>query len=369
MLDPEKISGTQLTLLVIGLCLDAAVMYPPAQMAGTDAWIAVAIGYSLASLLGLIFVKLSTLFRGMTFVEICIDVYGPLLGKIISGLFLFYLIHAASIVIFEFISFFSSVMFINTPVTVLTGMLLLVCLSAVRNGIEVIARCASILVPSMLLLVVVTIVLLSMEMNLDNLLPFFEDGINRVLVGAHQAVFFPFGETVVFLMVFPALNKVGESKMLIKGIVLAGLTLTFSMLRNILVLGRITDLVVYPSYLAVRQMHIAEVLTRMEVIVVLNFMAMGFIELAILLYGASLGTAQLFRLKTYLPVVLPIGIITGVLSFNGFSTYAEAAKFRDSAALIYRPIFEFLLPATTLVLALIKRKFTPSAKNQTAYLK
>ena len=67
------------------------------------------------------------------------------------------------------------------------------------------------------------------------------------------------------------------------------------------------DIYTYPSYTAVRAVNIFEVITRIEILVVINFLTMGFIKVTVLYYAVSLGTAQLLKLKVICRG-LPIGI-------------------------------------------------------------
>src|SRR5690606_36502555 len=98
--------------------------------------------------------------------------------------------------------FLTDTIYPQTPLIVFILLLTLVCASAVRNGIEVIARCSLILVPITVLFFAADVFLLLRDMKLTNFLPLFDVSWQEFLWASHGAATFPFGETVAFLMVF-----------------------------------------------------------------------------------------------------------------------------------------------------------------------
>ncbi len=82
----------------------------------------------------------------------------------------------------------------ETPIVVILIMVTFICAWAVRNGIEVIARCSFIFVIITAIIVLSTFVLLIKEMKLTNFLPVFELSLKDFIQGTHIMASIPFCE-------------------------------------------------------------------------------------------------------------------------------------------------------------------------------
>jgi spore germination protein KB len=355
-LEKGKISRSQLIILMVGFCLGSSVVLVPGGGAKQDAWLAILAGMGEGILFALIYSFLLTRFRGKTLIQINDLVYGPYLGKLISVFFLWFLLHLGSMVLRNFSDFFTMTTMTETPSLVFLILIALVCAVAVRGGLEVIARCSQVLVPILILVLILTLLMLLQVFDLGNFQPILEGPLKKFLWAAHGAATFPFGETVAFLMVIPFLNKAKAIPSSVSiALLISGVTLSFSAFRNIGVLGNLNNIFLYPSFQAARLIKIGEVLSRMEIFVVTNFLTMGFLKIAVLIYGTALGSAQLFGLKTYRPLVIPVSIIMIILALVDFSNVIENVEFATVGYPIYALPFEVGIPLVTLLIALIRK--------------
>ncbi len=171
----------------------------------------------------------------------------------------------------------------------------------------------------------------------------------------HSSAIFPFAECVSFLMVIPFLNREGKAKRaVIIALIVSGFILTLVAIRNVVVLGPLHDLSVYPSHLAIRQINIAHTIFRVDILIAIDFLYMGFIKIAVLLYGAMLGIAQLFRLKDHRPLAYPLGIIMIAFSFSNFDSLIENLEFNKNMTPIVMTPFVFGIPFVSLVVAMLR---------------
>ncbi len=227
---------------------------------------------------------------------------------------------------------------------------------AAWHGIEVIGRTAELLVIAAILTVILTTSLLFPEFNMDNLRPALTTPLPELLRAGHGVAAFPFAETVVFLFVFPYLNRKQKLRRSVSlGLALAALVLLLVSLRNIVVLGPTLRNITYPSFQAARQISIAEIITRLEVLVAINFLSMGFIKLAVLLYASTIGTAQAFKLHSYKHLILPFMILMVILAITGFSNLPENIEFAQEIWPVYAPFFQVGIPLLTLAVAAIRK--------------
>ncbi len=356
LLEKGKISGSQLVYLMVGFLLGSAVIITPGQAAQQDAWIAIIIGVIEGLIFALIFTTLARRFPNKTIVEILETVFGLYLGKIVGLIFLWYSFHVGSLVIRNFTDFFTTVIMPETPSVVFAALMILVSVYAVRNGLEVITRCSLVLVPLTAFLLLITFLLQLNQLDFNNFLPLFGTPVWRLLKISHTAAIFPFGEAVFFLMIFPFLNQtmVSRSKTVI-GILVAAFIINLASCRGIGALGASGSIFSYPSYEAVKLINLPFVNMRLESIVVINFLAMGFLKITVLHYSTVLGLGQLLKFRSVRPLIIPIGILMIILSIINFSGFTENLEFNEMSNPIYSVFFQLGIPLITLIVAIVRK--------------
>lgn len=324
------------------------------SIAKNDAWLTVfpALGEGLGIIF--IFVSLARRFPGATLVQINQQVFGSLLGKLISLLYVWFFLHIAAIN-FRYIGDYMLLLLPETPLLVIIVTFCFLCASAVRNGVEVIARLSEILVPIVSLMVFTTIILLLNEMDFKNLFPLLDTPWKDLLKSQHTIASISYGELIVFTMIISNVRNPQKTLMpvILAAFFFAVLILTI-ILRNILVLGNVNAIFLQPSLEAVKMINIVDFLNRLEIIIVLNELTMGFIKISVFYYAAVLATAQILKLRTYLPLVLPMGALLVALSILLFSFSTEYFYFTSEIFPYYSIPFEIILPLSTLFLAYLR---------------
>ena len=363
-LENGRIGSLQFILLMIGFILGSSVVLMPGQAAGHDAWIAILIGMAEGILFALVYSILGSRFKNKTLIEINEAVYGPILGKLISLAFLGYIFHLGSLVIGNFKDFLSATILPQTPYAVLVILITLVCANAVKNGVEVMARCGQVLVPIITGFFIITVIFLMKDINLKNLQPILEVPLKDLLMAAHGAASFPFAETVVFIMLIPYLKKnQGALLIVVKGLLLGGTLLVLVAIRNSSVLGTLAGIYNYQNFQTDRLINVGHLLTRLEILTVIAMVTMGFIKIAVLLFGTVLGSAQLLGLRSYRPLVVPIAILMMILSLINFKSVTENIAFAQQLYPIFAMPFEIGIPLLTLLVAVI-RKLPPEVSGE-----
>ncbi|WP_459907554.1 GerAB/ArcD/ProY family transporter [Desulfotomaculum defluvii] len=309
--------------------------------------------------------SLATRFSDKTLVEFNDIIYGPVLGKIISSLYLFYLIHLASLVLGHFGHFFKAVIYPNTPMAVILLLIIGVCCSAVRNGIEVISRSSLIFFTITLLNILLTFVLLFKDMNFQNLLPILDLPLKDFIKSAHSIAIFPFGEVIAFLMIFPFVKRTANlTKHVLIIMFIAGISISLISIRNITTLGPLAEIESFRAYSSVRLIEIADVITRMEILLAINFLLVGVVKIFVLFYGGALGLAQFFKLKKYPPLVYPLGAIITLMGLVNFNSYLESLSFASDVFPYYSLLFQLILPLISLIVAITRGLPKKVASNQ-----
>jgi len=356
-LEKGKISNFQISALIVGFVFGSSVISPPGGGgAGHDTWIAVAIGLMEGLLIAWIFTFLAKQFKNKTIIEINALVYGKFLGKCISLLFIWYLFHLGALVLDNYGRFYHLELYPLTPKPVGYFMLMLVCASIAGKGIEVLARCSIILASFTIIFLFLDTLLLTPHIDLSNLMPILDVPIGKLLWTAHGAAIFPFTETVAFLMVLAFIDKPEKGPSAVsRGLLIAGFFLILVTARNAAVLGQMFEITNYPSFFATQTIDIGDVLTRVEVLVSISAVTVGFIKISVLIYGTVLGLAQVFNLRSYQPIILPVGILMTVLALTNFGSTMELYDFAYKAYPIYAVPFQIGIPLITLIVAKLRK--------------
>lgn len=361
-LEGGKISSSQLIFLVVGFMLGTSTIFPPGGSAGKVTWLAILGGFCIALILLWIYLGFCLHYPGHTLVEINDIILGPILGKLVSIIYIWYFFHAGAMEL-RIMGEFNATLMPDTPIDVFLIVLAATCALGVYKGIEVLARCSVILVTIFIAVVVINTILLSSLIDLSNLLPIFDISPKEFLKSARAASAYPFGEILLFMMVLPFLNRTIEgSRSLMKGMGIACLLFIIAAIRNAAVLGPTGSDAMFPTLTAVRMIDIGDILNRMDTFVAMDLISIGFVKVTLFYYITVLGIAQLLKMRSYLPLVVPLAFLMYILSVSSFRSGVEIPYYAYNVWPLYSIPFEILLPLLTLLTAVI-RKFPQREKT------
>ena len=346
-LDGGKISPYQLIILTVPTIAATGLLFLPSltvALASRDAWVVplLSSSFSLAALVPLAW--LNRRFPGQTIIQYAPRVLGSVLGKVLGALVVLYLIHINAVITREFSEFVQTAIMPRTPPIALVVLGVFVAASAVRNGIEVLARVNEWVSPQLFILMFLAIVFVSKDMDVRRVLPFLEHGPGPVLRAA-LAVGIWFGEVFVLAFFFPNLNRPERGpRATAWGAAITALLMTGSSFVALAVLGDLTAHLEFPVYDMIRFIRAAEFVERIDALVVAFWLGAGMIKMAVFYYAAVLGLAQLLGLRDYHPLVLPVGALLAPASMWLFDSSVEMKSFMLGAGPIYFLGYELLVP-------------------------
>ncbi len=354
-LEQETISPPQYYVLICAMVFGVALVFTPTQQAKNLSWLAILVGAVEGLLLYSLFSALYLRHPGKTLIEINERVFGKNFGKLISLSYLWYFTHLASLNLISFGDFFH-MLYPETPLFVLLLAMIVVCVAVLRAGIGVLTRCGLIIVPIMVFFYISDTFLLIQDMDLNNLLPFRNVALQDFLCASHAVGTVQFGELIVLLMVTPLLTDVKTIKSGKYALLFAAFFVALAIARNTAVLGVLKDILIYPTFHVLQLINIADILTRLEILVVVNFFFIGFIKISVMYYAAVFGTAQLLRMRTYRPLLIPFGVLIIILSFLNFDSSHENFIFASNVYPYYALPFQLFFPLAALLLSRRKNK-------------
>ncbi|MNC12282.1 Spore germination protein YndE [compost metagenome] len=329
-----------------------------AGQSGNSSWIALIIAMTLAVPLMLIYARLHVLFPGKDLYDMLIAVFGAYFGRGLSCLYIWYTLHLGALVLRNFGEFSKTVALTSTPMIAPMLIIGLLCIWVVNAGLEVLGRSAKFL---LLFTIAVTafVELLSVpKFEYHHFKPLLDRGWGPVFADTAGSFTFPFAEIVVFLGAFTVLPKKGSaSRVLVSGVLIAGIITVGVSLRNLLVLGPdILTALYFPSYVAVSRINVGDFLTRIEGSSAIIFVTALFIKVSLCLYVSCNGIAKVFILKSYRSVVLQMGLIMVYLSDFIYMDIMQMQYFAYHIYKIYALPFQVFIPLSLWVTAEVMAK-------------
>lgn len=321
-----------------------------------DTWIAVIAGYILSLPVLALYIYFIKAYPGKTFVEINEVIFGRVIGKVFSALYIFHLMSLTWLNTMQVSSFYSGYLMPETPSIVFAVMLLFVCGWAVSRGVETLTRYSFLLVLLTFLVSIGNTAALLGEFNLSNFLPVFSLPFKKYVQATHTMAIVPYLEIYSFLMIAPSVQdapKIGKS--FFKGLSLGAVTMLIVVTRNTAILGPVASISTVPSLETVRLIDIGQAITRVEILYAFLLAFLLFFKVSITYYAVVLGIAQLFKLRSYAPLVPVMGAIFAVMSVIAFDRSMESAYWGQNLAAVYSTFFELVLPLVALFIALFKK--------------
>ncbi len=365
-MNKEIISDRQGVNLLILFIFGSTLVMGTAGKAKNNVWIAILIALILSIPVLLMYAQILYRYPGKNLYDILEEVFGKVLGKIFSLPFIWFFIHLGALVLRNFGEFMNTVALPETPKIVPIIIFSLICVLGVKSGIETIAKCCGYFIIFIFFLIILLYLLTLGNMDMQNLLPIMGDGFKPVLQGAFGAFSFPFGELVVFLVIFDSLGSHKTiSKVYIKGLIIGGVIVAILAMRNIMVLGAETAGAVYfPSYTAISRVNIGNFLQRLEISVSIVFLLSGFIKICICLLAAAKGITKLFGFKDYRILVSPIALLMVNLAYLIYESIMEMFEWAMDIWPYYAFPFQVIFPL--IVFIAVEIKIRMQKKNRQA---
>lgn len=353
------ISNRQVLSLTAMFLLGTTLLLSVGQELGRHSWLGIIVGFiAFLLLLGLYYI-LVKLEPGKSLFALIEHAFGRKIGTVINLLYLSYFFVLLAAIVGNFVDFINSVILVNTPELLLVIFLTITAAYAVKKGLEPIARLSEITVFYVVITAIAVSALLFNRIDTTSLLPIWPENWALVFRAGFNTLAFPFGETVIFLCFF---SQIGKPKITFKGYLWGSIVGLFVLLivalRNTAVLGEFTGLSTYPAYDSARLINIARFITRAEVFISLNHMFAGYIKATTVYYSLCFGLKEIFRLKTYQHLILPIAALVILNAHLSFSTNIQNAFFAFDVYPFYAIIFQLILILATLIMLLIKKKLS-----------
>jgi len=353
----ESISSKQAISMIALFVIGSTLVVGGSTAAKQDSWIAMLISYIAILPFIFVYARILKLYPGKDLFDIIIELFGKVLGKIIIILFTLYAINLGGQILRNFSEFTQVTSMPETPQIVTLLFKGLICIYVVKSGLKTFGKWCLIAIPCIIIVVIFTVILGLKDFTFSNLFPVFVENKSLILTAAFVNFTFPFGEIVLFTTILSALKpKQKIYKVYYCGVSIAVAIIVIGILRNILILGNpLYSDVYYPSFSAIRSIHLGDFLERFEGTIAANTLIAGFVKTSVCLFAASKGISKVFNFDDYKKMAFPCGLLiiaTGLIIFKNTMDMFEQIDLYKYYALPFQVAFPILI----LIMAEIKNR-------------
>ncbi|MEC9488350.1 MAG: endospore germination permease [Halanaerobium sp.] len=349
-MEQENLTGKEAGALGILFLFCSSLVLPLALNSGQDGWLALALGAGISLPLVLAYARIQAHYPGENLFQILQQVYGKLIGNLLSLLYVLYALFVAAVYLRFFIEFVKLFALRETPELAVAGITLLLVVWGVKEGLEILGVSARLLSHLLFPALAITLLLLIPKMELENILPVMTDGFPKILQGGIYLALFPFTELIILSMAISSFGDDGSSyRMMLSSLLWGGLGALAIILVSLLVLGpEQYQSLYFPFYITVSRIQLGEFIQRIEIVVGLSLVIASFFKFSLCLLAAARGIQALSRTPDYRFIVIPLVLLLAAFSRLIYSSLMEFVFWAFSSWPLYIFPFQVLLPLITL---------------------
>ncbi|WP_141504129.1 GerAB/ArcD/ProY family transporter [Paenibacillus luteus] len=301
----QRISSLQAIAIVVNAIVPSSILFIPSyviQISKQDGWITVL----LALAAGLLFAyAIGSVARHndrsslMAWLE---SSFGRLVSSVIGLLLCAYYFITAATMIRQFANYMSEQIMMNTPLFMLVGIIVLVSVYMVSQGIEAMGRVHFIVLVFVLVFVAINIVLLWGQYDFKQFLPILDIApVRHIPAGIMPLGWLSEIATLLLLLVPFLENKASAIRIAVWGTLLAGIMITLITAVTIAVFGtKIIGALAYPAFAAIGTVEIGQFVERVDVLLLSAWTASMFAKVSVFLFGFFHVLSHTFRMKSHL---------------------------------------------------------------------
>jgi spore germination protein KB len=232
-----------------------------------EAWIAIAAGTLVSLCVLATYTALAGRFPGLSLVGINDAVFGRILGKIVSALYIYFFFTVAMMNANVLGAFVKSFILTATPPALTITIFVILCAWAVKKGGASLLKYGAVIVIVSVTFILLNTLLLAPKTDVRNLMPVFTVPLKNYLAATHSTAMIPLCDPFALMMLLPVLRDPKEfGRAMVKGLLVGAIILFVIVVRDIAVLGPGTETYAFPSLIAVRQINVGDILTRIDII-------------------------------------------------------------------------------------------------------
>lgn len=357
-----QINHVQLFCTMVLFLFGTAILLNIGSGAKQDAWIVTLISPLFGILLFCLYFYIYRKYPDKPLTSYVQVIWGKYIGSVVSFLYILYFIYIASRILRDFEELLVVSPYFRTSIITIGICIIFVLIYAVSLGFEVISRVATMCFGIIVIFFITldSMFVLGGYLHFENILPVLSEGWKPVFKEIFPLnITVPYGELITFTMIFPYLNDRKKGfKYGIVAIILCGLYFTISALQFIFVLG--PDVIIrssFPALTAVAYIDIGDFVQRLDTLVIILMVVLGFIKLAVFFYCAVLGVNQLFSINPHPFINCFVGGMILLFSLVITQSYQDHIEEGLNIVPFYIHLpFQIIIPIMLLLTIIMKEK-------------
>ena len=321
MTDTKKISSLQIGVLTF--LLSRASLFPITQYllktSKQNIWMPLILGSTISIFLILMYIYITKYDNKLNIIELNLKMFGKIYGNLINLIIVLGVIISSAIILLNICTFIFTNYSVGIPIVPVSFLFVIVCTYCTAKGIETICRTSQILCISILSLFVISLISLIYYIDINNFKPLFHISIDKVLSSSYNYILF--SVTPIFMLSIIPHKIIIKEKNYTKSIILgyiSSLGITFlTLFSTIGILGSITDIFEYPTYVVLKQIEYFHFFERVENILSISWIFEAFVFIVITLYFLKKyvsSTFKIYKKKSNKFITILFSIILFLLS-------------------------------------------------------
>lgn len=263
---------------------------------------------------------------GKNLVDVCIEIFGSVAGRLL-GLMLFLLGYATLVIeLRSYIDTISVMFYTATPIFALLLFLVFACFFNAMRGLEAIGTAFYMAVPYIKVSLIILAILMFQQSEISRMFPLLGGGAKEVLKESLKKASI-FGDLYYFLLLYPYIkDKKNFRKITVISSVLVAIEVGFYFLLYIITFGYpFVERMTYMYHEAAKYIEIGNFATHVETYFLFLWLVAAVLRFTFYLYATSLIFGSIVKIKEFEPLLVPLSMITLLLSLapenqvmNGF---------------------------------------------------
>lgn len=362
----QRISTFQIYCTLIVMIIPIAFLEVPKRQLvslANNAWMAVPL--SLLPGLLIFFMYMYIIRRSQTpFPAMLEEHFGSVVGRLLQGFYFLAELFIAAFGIRLFVEFAETNVLPGTPISVHVVLLLLVCFSALKAGIQTFIRTFEVIaVVGLFSTFGILLLGFTQPVNLENLLPISRVNFRELAIATASTSVIVSRGFIILIIGKMAADWQGLRRAMLGTLFTYVILLTLTILLPILLFSaHSAQLMTFPTFTIVRVINIAEFIQNIDIVFIGVWVLGMFATTTGTWFISLLSLQQALRLENYRSLAAPTALILGALSISMADNILEVHILSTVIVPLLYGLALFLIP----LLMFLRMLFKPQASQQPA---
>lgn len=355
----KYVTHKQLTIAMM-IFINGVIIIVNGAEGEKDIWMSLLIAGIVGVILAYLYTRILGKYPDKNLFQIIESVWGRVLGKVIILAYILFTGTIAILLFRNFSVFLKTVSLPDSSLFFITLYPTAILIYILNRELMYFIRFIEVIAIPFFITIAGGVGLLVLRMDIINVLPILENGMLPVFKGALQGVIFPFGELIIFTMIFTVNSERSRSdyfRIFKKSTVYGGVVLILFHVAQILVLGiERVEKYQYPSYAMFSRIELGDFFQRIEIFMGLIFILGDIVKLAICVFAMLNGVKYLFNIRHEKKMVVPLLAAIIMISFVALPDVMTINRLENDIWKYVAVNFQVVLPLLLYISILMKER-------------